>query len=524
MGQYPEALRNHLLALKQREKISDAPGMGRSYNNIGLVFMNQGNNPEALKNYKASLSIAEEFRDQQVMAVLYNNIGIIETREGNFREGLQNFETSLRIATETSYRQLISANHLNIGGIYQQQGKYPLALDHYHASLAISEEIEDKQCIANCYYNIGSIYILLDKLTDASAILRKSLLISTQMGNLEGIKNSYKGLASLDSAQGHFNKSLEHYKLFILYRDSLVNEEITKQTVQQQMQFDFDKQQSLLSAEQEKKDAVALEELQKHKLIRNGFIGGFGIVLLFASVVLLQRNKISKEKKISETERQKSEAAKQRSDDLLLNILPLEIAEELKVTGVAKARSYTMVTVMFTDFKDFTLISERVSAELMVDEINTCFSAFDQIVEKYNIEKIKTIGDAYLCAAGLPVPTFSHAADMVHAAAEILDFMHCRRLEKEARGEIAFEIRVGIHTGPLVAGVVGRRKYAYDIWGDTVNLAARMEQNSDVGKINISGSTHELIKDKFRCTHRGRIKAKNKGEVDMYFVDKMIGD
>ena len=235
--------------------------------------------------------------------------------------------------------------------------------------------------------------------------------------------------------------------------------------------------------------------------------------LIFLGVVIRQRIKIGQEKKISDAE-------KRRSDELLLNILPVEVAEELKNTGTAKAKAFTMVTVMLTDFKDFTTISGKVSAELLVAEIHHCFSAFDAIIQKYDIEKIKTIGDAYLCAGGLPVSNYSHATDIVNAAFEIRDFMAKRKAEKEAQGQTPFEIRIGIHTGPVVAGIVGVKKYAYDIWGDTVNLAARMEQHSEPGKINISQNTYELVKDQFECAYRGQIEAKNKGLVNMYFVEE----
>jgi class 3 adenylate cyclase len=234
--------------------------------------------------------------------------------------------------------------------------------------------------------------------------------------------------------------------------------------------------------------------------------------LLLSALVIRQRIKIGREKKVSD-------AARQRSDELLLNILPEEVAEELKETGTAKAKAFTMVTVMLTDFKDFTTIAEKVSAELLVAEIHHCFSAFDNIIQKYNIEKIKTIGDAYLCASGIPVSNYTHASEIVQAAIEIRDFMEKRKAEKEARGEIPFDIRIGVHTGPVVAGIVGVKKYAYDIWGDTVNLAARMEQNSEAGKINISENTYELVKNTFDCTYRGKIDAKNKGMVNMYFAE-----
>ena len=177
-----------------------------------------------------------------------------------------------------------------------------------------------------------------------------------------------------------------------------------------------------------------------------------------------------------------------------------------------------MVTVMLADIKDFTKISEKVSAELLVNELNYCFSAFDDIMERHHIEKIKTVGDAYMCAGGLPTLNYTHAFDMLSAAIEIKDFILNRKKEKIAKGEMAFEIRIGIHTGPVVAGIVGTNKFSYDIWGDTVNIAARMEQSCQPGHINISHTTYDLVKDKFDCIHRGKVHAKNKGEIDMYFV------
>ena len=210
---------------------------------------------------------------------------------------------------------------------------------------------------------------------------------------------------------------------------------------------------------------------------------------------------------------------KKKSDDLLLNILPSEIADELKSNGSAMARDYDQVTVMFTDFKDFTKISEMLSPTELVKEIDFCFSAFDNIIQNYGIEKIKTIGDAYMCAGGLPVANNTHALDVVKAALKIRDFMEQHNRQKAQKGEHQFRIRIGIHTGPAIAGIVGVKKFAYDIWGDTVNIASRIESSGEPDKINISGSTYELVKDSFQCTYRGKIEAKNKGQIDMYFVE-----
>ncbi len=212
-----------------------------------------------------------------------------------------------------------------------------------------------------------------------------------------------------------------------------------------------------------------------------------------------------------------------RSENLLLNILPKEVAEELKVSGKTQTKSYGSVTVMFADFRNFTKISETLTPTELVGEIDTIFRAFDHIIGRYPIEKIKTIGDAYMCAGGLPVDNDTHAFDVVRAALDMQAFMCAHIAERRRAGKDPFELRIGIHTGPVVAGVVGERKFAYDIWGDTVNLASRMESSGEAGKVNISGSTYGIVRESFHCTYRGKRPAKNKGEVDMYFVDGIAG-
>ncbi len=174
---------------------------------------------------------------------------------------------------------------------------------------------------------------------------------------------------------------------------------------------------------------------------------------------------------------------------------------------------------MFTDFKGFTQLSEKLTPKELVAEINECFSAFDHIMQKHGVEKIKTIGDAYMAAGGLPTPNKTHPIDVVKAALDIQKFMLELKEKKQAEGKLFFEIRIGVHTGPVVAGIVGVKKFAYDIWGDTVNTASRMESSGEVGKVNISGATYELVKNNYQCNHRGKITAKGKGEIDMYFVE-----
>lgn len=181
--------------------------------------------------------------------------------------------------------------------------------------------------------------------------------------------------------------------------------------------------------------------------------------------------------------------------------------------GEASARQFDNVTVLFTDFVGFTQITENTNPQELVQEIHYCFSTFDKIIERNGLEKIKTIGDAYLAVCGLPIGNENHAIKTVNAAMEIIDFI----LDYSKKGGL-FKIRVGIHTGSVIAGIVGVKKFAYDIWGDSVNTAARMEQNSINGKINISGTTYQLIQDIYVCEHRGKLPVKNKGDIDMYFI------
>lgn len=227
--------------------------------------------------------------------------------------------------------------------------------------------------------------------------------------------------------------------------------------------------------------------------------------------VILQKEQIEEQKALIETEKNKVEK-------LLLNILPEETAEELKSKGKASARSYRQVSIMFTDFVGFTRIAETMRPADLVAKLDSYFISFDEIVAKYNLEKIKTIGDAYMCAAGVPIRSKSNPIDTTLAALHIQ--RHMRELHEKEPGE-HWELRLGINTGEIIAGVVGTKRFAYDIWGNAVNVAQRMEMASEPFKVNVSGATFQEIEPYFEFTYRGKIAAKNKGEVDMYYVERI---
>lgn len=252
----------------------------------------------------------------------------------------------------------------------------------------------------------------------------------------------------------------------------------------------------------------------------------FTLIMSLFTYVKWRERKLKKEKELLEEKvdlrTYELSIEKERSDSLLLNILPYELAEELKNTGKSHPKDFDEVTVLFTDFINFTKFSEQHKANQIVTLINFYYSSFDGIITKYGIEKIKTIGDSYMCAGGLTSDVNNSPEKTILAALELRDFTLAEKTKRIALGQEYFEIRIGLNTGPIVAGIVGVKKYAYDIWGDTVNVASRMERSGEPGKVNISGDTYELIKHKFRCTYRGPVEAKNKGLIDMYFVEERI--
>jgi adenylate cyclase len=259
---------------------------------------------------------------------------------------------------------------------------------------------------------------------------------------------------------------------------------------------------------------IALQQSQRYLLFAL-----LGILLISVGAIYLRYFTTKQHNKTLEALNAAIKEEKTRSEKLLLNILPAAIAEELKNKGIAQARHYDSASVLFTDFVNFTKIAETLNPQVLVSELDYCFRNFDEITAYHGLEKIKTIGDAYMCASGIPIPNPNHAQNIVQAAIAIQQFLTIWNTQRIQQGNLPFETRIGIHTGPLVAGVVGSSKFAYDIWGDTVNIAARMESQSVPGRINISKNTYELIKKEFDCTYRGEIETKNKGNIAMYFIE-----
>ena len=512
-GDYPKALDYYARSLNIEEQIGNQKGVSLSLNNIGRIYNNLGDFPKALDYYTKSLKIKEEIGDQRGVATTLNNIGIIFQYQNDFTKALEYHTQSLRIKEKIGDQRGIAPSLHNIGIIHQLQGDYPKALDYFYQSIKIKEEIGDQLGIAQSLNNIWTIYFNQGDYSKALDYCQKSYKIALKLGILELQKNGCICLSDTYKALGNSNKALEYSELLIVIEDSLRTEETTKKL--QQMEFQKAMfQDSVLKAEEARLIQQAhQEEVQKKNRMKNIFLGS-GVILVFISLGLWRGLQFVRRS------RKQIAHEKEKSDNLLLNILPEEIADELKRTGKAKPRKYNQVSILFTDFVDFTKISEQMSPEELVTEINTCYKTFDRIIEKHGAEKIKTIGDAYLAVDGFGKESGLAAKNMVIAALKINDFIMKRLKQRVDSGKPAFAIRAGIHTGDVIAGIVGEKKFQFDIWGDAVNTASRIATHSDSGKVNVSQATFELLKNDPQIVFesRGEMEVKGKGEIKMWFV------
>lgn len=449
-----------------------------------------------------------------MMASNYNNLGVIKEKkmeldsaEFFFREAYKYYETLGDVFNK--------ANILNnLGIVFEFQGKFDQELKSYQDALVLFQEISDTVGISISNGNIANVFYSNGECEEGLLYAQKGYDLAAHTQKLPIKKDMLYTLFVLYDCLGDCDKKSYFFNRYIEVKDSIFNIESKKILEDVNAQYETEKKENqilLLSKSKELDD-----------IIKRALTVGIALTVIFIFVVFRSYRQKQKANVLLTTQNEIIESERKKSDALLLNILPVETAEELKEKGFAEARTFESVTVMFTDFKDFTRVAESMDAKSLVKEIDYVFKKFDEIITYHNIEKIKTIGDAYMAAGGLPIENKTHAADMVSAAFEILNTIEEIKQDRINKGLPFFEIRIGIHSGPVVAGIVGTKKFAYDIWGDAVNVASRMESSGEAGKINISGSTFALVKDKFECHYRGKVTAKNKGEIDMYFVDKEI--
>lgn len=555
-GDYWETINFWEQSLNNFESINDLVGVANILNNMGAVYWNEGDDIRALEYYLRSLKVAEPINDTLRIATARINIGTIYLeKESTHMQAKEYYLAALPLIEALGDHEAVGTANVNLGQIYYGKEELDTALYYYERSLD-AFRLANSGKVPVAMTSIGRVYMQREEyekaieiqneayeialMSDAKLEMTTSLLglaetyvqqgdvvssiltyknaetIAEEIGAKNELRSAYEGLASSYDKFADYKNAFTYQKLLSDIKDTLYVADNDRKL--QSMQFNHELetregQIELLTIDKALQDAI----IQKQRFVKNAFIAGFILILLVALQTL--RNYYRKVRTNKLLDKQKVEI-----ENLVLNILPAEVATELRVEGSATPRSYESVSVLFTDFKGFTKIASGLAPKDLVAELNDFFMAFDEIAGRNNLEKIKTIGDAYMCAGGIPSMNDTHPIDTVNAGLEMQAYMDQTNMIRASKGQQAWGLRVGIHTGPVVAGVVGKKKFAYDIWGNAVNIASRMESSGEPGRVNISAATHALVCKHFNCEFRGKIYAKNVGDIEMYFVESYTAE
>lgn len=536
LGDYAKGLDSFDAAEQLFSNLRDQKGIAFVKNNKGTIYESMGLYDKAISEYQAAFALYKAKDLKEEMAVTANNLGSVNKAMNHFDAALNYYNEALAIHKAIGYDKETATELNNIGDLYSATGDPVQSESYYNQALEIATTLKDEALIANVKVNIGYLYAQNNAFEPAVAVYKEALKTyevlgdregkisvlnnlgdtfakngdpqkalsyhlaayqsAEEIGYREGLKISLKQLASDYESLGNYAESSHYLVLYTELIDAIDAEKTAQSFANSEVLFDTEKKSEEIQAQKEEIKARISE--RNRLLVISGIIA---TSLLLISGLLIW---VAKERK--------------KSEKLLLNILPKKVASELKRSGKTVPERFESCTVYFSDIANFTSTSEHLDPVYLISELNDIFTTFDAIMEKHGCERIKTIGDAYMAVCGLPEPVEDHALRMVRAAHDILIALDARNRESE----VQWRIRVGIHTGQIVGGVVGVKKYIYDVFGDTINTASRMESNSEPMRINISRSTFELVQEDFPTTPRPALEVKGKGLQEMFFIEGPI--
>jgi len=551
-GDFVEVLDYWKASLHAFESINHAKGVGNLLSNIGAVYNTTGDYTKSLEYFLKALRVAEENKDAFRRATVLQNLGALYSNKTQFDLSKTYYEQALTLCQDIDYKECISLVSLNLSEVYENKGaleeaegwmakavktakegnfpfyteslirdsnlklkqkKFKAALAGAKNAYTLAQKNDSKSSLQMANTVLGKIYNQINQTDLAITRLAESIQYGQIIGVNNNLKLAYEQLLLAYRQKGNLRQALVIQDSLLSINQQIFNIEKENKVSNLQLEFNLEKRETeiaLLNADNEIKN----QQIAQAKVERNFFSAiALFLIALLGSVAYMYRYAQRKNKIISEE--------KNKSDRLLKNILPPETAEELKKNGVVQPKKHNSITVLFTDFVGFTQKAADYSPEVIVNSIDYYFKHFDTIINKNNLEKIKTMGDAYMCAGGLhTINEKPHkvAQNTLTAASEILAFVEQTALNPP-KNIVPFQIRIGVDSGPVVAGVVGQSKFQYDIWGDTVNVAARMESNCEPNKINVSENIYQQLKETMVFLYRGTIEVKNKGMMKMYFMN-----
>ncbi|MBL8004471.1 MAG: tetratricopeptide repeat protein [Candidatus Kapabacteria bacterium] len=561
------------------EKTNKYDEIGSNYNMLGIISRQKGNFADALVNWQSSSSYYQRAENKIGEGAVLNNLGALQTQLGNFTEALDSYQKSVKIFQEFENLPRLAMTLSNIGIIYENLEKYDQALEYFKQSIPLQESTNDQRGLAMTYHNIAGVLKFKGEYAESKEMAKKSLAIREELQDLLGITTTqgllcalYReineeeksidfGMKSIENAKKIGDKFRETASLIELARtyEKYKNFNSSLELLNNAVTIATDLQAKELLFKIHKDRAVVLKHLENYKSALESFESYFtlekevfneksnekmqqlqvtfevekkereaeiyrlrNVELQSANDEILRQQDIL-EKQAAEIELANTELneknilieeAHSLSESLLLNVLPPAIAARLKANENPIADRFENVTVLFADIAGFTHLSSSISPETIVGMLNNIFTEFDAIADKYGLEKIKTIGDNYMCVGGLPEVMENNTEAVARFALEIREIIK----NFDSGYGIDINARIGFHTGPVVAGVIGKRKFAYDLWGDTVNTASRMESHGEVGKIHVTEKVYTILQDLFTFEFRGPLTIKGKGTMNTYFL------
>ena len=505
-GQYDKAIEYYGRSLRIKQSLNDSIGIATTLNNIGLVYNAWGKYENAIISFDEALNIDQLLNNERGMASKLNNLGLTNYYLKQYDEALAFFYQALDIHNKLKDIGQSAIQYNNIGALYLNKGDTEQAIVFLQKARQIFQDLGKQSELAAVLSKFGDIYLSTGDYKKSEKFLMMSTEISKKINSRNQTKTNYLRFSDLYYRMGNYAQSLEYYKKHTALKDTIFTEKVHQQITDFEIKYETEKKDVEIKLLKNNEEIRNLKS-KKEKIYRLSLIGGVILLILLASVILYSLRQKIKDNRIISQE-------KAKSDKLLMNILPAGVANELKEQGKTEPKLFSNVTVCFTDIVDFTKISAKMEPGLLIAELNEIFTAFDNIVESHHCERIKTIGDSFMAVCGLPDENPLHAENIIRSTVEMIQFLEKKNLESK----IEWKIRVGIHTGDVIAGVVGIKKYIYDLFGDTINTASRMECNAETMRINVSEKTYNLVKDKFRFEEREEIDVKGKGKMKMFFV------
>lgn len=539
IGEFNKALEFKFQAIDIYKKLNYKIGLCRALNNLGVVFFNHGNYAKAIESYTEAYEMAKKYDYVDMKATCLLNIGEAYLMQNKLNQAMDYEEKSLKISLENNYVAETGFAKGIMGQVYLKKGLYILAGKEIKEAMNYFFMSNENSAIAEYNIQMARVHVGLDNLDSAISCLKQSILISDLLNAKMWKLKAYKELADVYAKKNNIESAYKYQKLVNQLNDTIYNEANARKAAQMQIIYETEKKETQIKLLTKENEAREVELSAQKKL---SIVFTFAIVtisFLAFGLLYINRKKAKINAQLTLTNQEISaqkdelnllnheintineqlekslallEIEKGKSDVLLLNILPEAIAGELKAKGKVQPKFYGDASILFADFVNFTEFALKNSPTSIVEQLDDFFNKFDDICEKHNLEKIKTIGDCYMAAGGVPLPNPNHAVAAALAAMEMLTYVQSK----------GWKIRIGIHSGPIVAGVIGKKKFAYDIWGDSVNIASRIETAGATNQINISQPIYESISHAFHCSYRGKITTKNRGDIDMYFIESKI--